>query len=43
MARSIGPSRPKREGVSFEWAEPGPESGPEEKPESPFAALKRLK
>ena len=34
---------PKREGVSFEWAEPGPESGPEEKPESPFAALKRLK
>ena len=33
---------PKREGVSFEWAEPGPESGPEEKPESSFAALKRL-
>ena len=34
---------PKREGVSFEWAEPGVESGPEEKPESPFAALKQLK
>ena len=34
---------PKREGVSFEWAEPGAESGPEEKPESPFAALKQLK
>jgi uncharacterized metal-binding protein YceD (DUF177 family) len=34
---------PKREGVSFEWSEPGAESGSEDKPESPFAALKQLK
>ena len=34
---------PKREGVSFEWSEPGAEGSPEEKPESPFAALKQLK
>ena len=34
---------PKREGVSFDWSEPGAESAGEEKPESPFAALKRLK
>ena len=34
---------PKREGVSFEWSEPGAESAAEEKPENPFAALKRLK
>lgn len=34
---------PKREGVSFEWSEPGAESPPEEKRENPFAALKQLK
>ena len=34
---------PKREGVSFEWSEPGAEGAREDKPESPFAALKQLK
>jgi uncharacterized metal-binding protein YceD (DUF177 family) len=33
---------PKREGVSFEWTEPGASAG-EEQPASPFAALKHLK
>ena len=33
---------PKREGVSFDWSEAGA-SGGDENPESPFAALKRLK
>jgi uncharacterized metal-binding protein YceD (DUF177 family) len=42
FATSLDPY-PKREGVSFEWSEPGAESGPKDKPESPFAALKQLK
>ena len=42
LATALDPY-PKREGVSFQWSEPGAESGAEEKPESPFAALKRLK
>lgn len=41
FATSLDPY-PKREGVSFEWSEPGASAG-KEKPESPFAALKRLK
>jgi len=41
FATSLDPY-PKREGVSFEWSEPGA-SASEEKPESPFAALKQLK
>jgi uncharacterized metal-binding protein YceD (DUF177 family) len=34
---------PKREGVSFQWSEPGAQSAGVDKPESPFAALKHLK
>jgi uncharacterized metal-binding protein YceD (DUF177 family) len=34
---------PKRQGVSFAWSEPGTEMPDEDKPESPFAALKQLK
>ena len=41
LATNLDPY-PKREGVSFEWSEPGANAA-EEKPESPFAALKRLK
>ena len=42
FATSLDPY-PKREGVSFEWSEAGAESGPADKPESPFAVLKQLK
>lgn len=42
FATSLDPY-PKREGASSEWSEPGAESASEERPESPFAALKRLK
>jgi hypothetical protein len=34
---------PKREGASFAWSSHATENAGEEKPESPFAALKRLK
>lgn len=42
FATSLDPY-PKRVGVSFEWSEPGAESAPADKPESPFAVLKQLK
>ena len=34
---------PKRKGVSFQWPGPGADSAGVDKPENPFAALKRLK
>lgn len=42
FATSIDPY-PRREGASFAWGEAGEESGAETRPDSPFAALSRLK
>jgi uncharacterized metal-binding protein YceD (DUF177 family) len=42
LATALDPY-PKREGVSFEWSEAPGTGAADEQPESPFAALKRLK
>ena len=42
LATALDPY-PKREGVSFEWSEASGAVAADEQPESPFAALKRLK
>ena len=42
LATALDPY-PKREGVSFEWSEASGAGAADEQPESPFAALKRLK